>query len=641
MTYIDDPNDPATILADAGIFFSSYFGASDDDVVMNVVNPIFNPITTDPNFEFLGRFTAALVQVYDLVLPFDGKMAEVLLQRLGAIGNAVLANRDDQHNGPVDTFRGRVMPAWGFPTPDRDGKWNTDPYSAGYLSYPMVAFARRVADHPARYAQYQSEAVGFITAVIETYQAFHPELHLVDGDPHAYFNSPLGYKTLVCPDGKYQHACQGYRAGAGKSIPFNENLSMMQALAECALAADSALYRGSGVATGEQSRLATEEMPLVVAKNVAYFVDNLSSDTLSDGTPYFNWKTQPGGVNDDVSHDGFLLGCLAVVLELQTGLNSLLARAARVERIPFSGSVGIGLANTFLRKVWRNNNTLSGDIRGSDPGKDENDQCAGFIPYAQFDQWVWRRSRDTTFNPRVDDKGTPTPHLNVANHGALLRYREFSSNSSKYLRDFAGQNWIITPAPLAAGESHPTSIHDQKWLLILSGVVITDLRGEDGEWGHQTVSFIPDIAGPDDPDSTSGPLNWAINQYSIPKPAGSPGMDYLIRFSVEEWVPFVAPNAMFNESESMNCGFAVDVWRPNHFGNGTDVLTNLPVNNIFSGINADLAVREKDAWLHRLGYRVALLGKIVFVATSPALFGGPVLLSLKGGLQGTGKLAES
>lgn len=623
MTFIGDANDPATILADAGIFFSSYFGVSDDDVVMNVVNPIFNPITTDPNFEFLGRLTAALVQVYDLVLPFDGKMAEGLLQRLGAIANAVLANRDDKPHQPgfppgayFDAFRERVMPAWGFFTPDRDGKWNTDPYSAGYLSYPMVAFARRVADHPARYAQCQGEAVRFVTAVIETYQAFHPELHLVEDDPNAYFLSPSAYSTLVCPDGKYRKSCRGYRDGAGKSIPFNENLSMMQALAECALAADSALYRGAGAATGEQSRLATEEMPLVVAKNVAYFVDNLSSN----GNPYFNWKTQPGGVNDDVSHDGFLLGCLAVVLDLQTGLNSLLARAARAERIPFSGSVGIGLANTFLQKVWRNNNTLSGDIRGSDPGKNENDQCAGFIPYAQFDEWVWRRSRDTTFNPLVDNKGAPTPHLNVANHGALLRYREFNSNSTKYLRDFAGQNWVITPAPLAAGESRPTSIHNQKWLLILSGVVIADLRGEDGEWGHQTVSFMPDMAGPGDPDSTSGPLNWAINHYSIPKPAGSPEIDYLIRFSIEEWVPFVAPNGMFNESQSMNCGFAVDLWRPNHFGSGTDVLTNLPVNNIFSGINADLAVREKDAWLHRLGYRVALLGKIVFVATSPALF---------------------
>jgi hypothetical protein len=217
----------------------------------------------------------------------------------------------------------------------------------------------------------------------------------------------------------------------------------------------------------------------------------------------------------------------------------------------------------------------------------------------------------------------------VANHGALLRYREFNSNSIKYLRDFAGQNWVITPAPLAPGQSRPRSIHDQKWLLVLSGVVIADLRGEDGEWGRQTVSFMPDMAGPDDPDSTSGPLNWAINQYSIPKPAGSPGLDYLIRFSVEEWAPFVAPNAMFNESQSMNHGFAVDAWRPSQFGSGTNLLTKggtdvlTTVNNIFSGINADLAVREKDAWLYRLGYRITLLGKIVFVATSPPLFQKP------------------
>jgi hypothetical protein len=227
---------------------------------------------------------------------------------------------------------------------------------------------------------------------------------------------------------------------------------------------------------------------------------------------------------------------------------------------------------------------------------------------AQFDQWVWRRCRDTTFHTPGD--------LREDNHGALLRYREFSGNSTKYLTDFTGQNWLITPAPLAAGEPRPTSIHDQKWLVVLSGVVIADLQGASGEWFQQTVSFMPDMAGSDDPTATSGPLNWAINTYAIPKPAGSPGTQYLIRFSVEEWAPFVAPNSIFNESQSMNCGFAVDVWRPNHFGSGTDVLTNQPVNNIFSGINADLAVRESDAWLYRLGYTVTLLGKIVFVATS-------------------------
>jgi hypothetical protein len=44
-----------------------------------------------------------------------------------------------------------------------------------------------------------------------------------------------------------------------------------------------------------------------------------------------------------------------------------------------------------------------------------------------------------------------------------------------YLTNFAGQNWLITPAALALGEHPPASIHDQKWLLVLSGVVYANL----------------------------------------------------------------------------------------------------------------------------------------------------------------------
>jgi len=615
MTFVGDANDPATILADVETFFSTWFADTDDHEVENINAGFTGPTTLSYDIWQLGRLTSALTQVCDLVAPFDGVRAAGLLQRLGRIGGALLANRDDMRGFPADPFRGKVMPAWGMFTADRDGKWNTDVVTSGLLLYPMAAFARRVADQPVLYAQHQADAIRFITAVIQTYVAFRPELHLVDSDPHAYFFGPLKYADLQCTDGPNQHSCQGYRAMAGKPIDYNENLSMMKALAECALAADSALYRGSADATLEQLRLATDEMPLAIAKNVAFFLDSLSLNMLSDGTPYFDWKHILGGRDsEDIPHGGFSIGSLAVILELKNGLNSLLARAGRADRVQIDPSVGVGFANTFLRKVWRNNNTLSSDVSGSDPRVKngrviDNVECAGWIPLAQFDQWVWRRCRDTTFYYQP-------PDLREDNHGALLRYREFNSNSTKYLRDFAGQNWVITPAPLAVGEPRPTTIHDQKWLLVLSGVVIADLKGESGEWGHQTVSFMPDMAGPDDPTATSGPLNWAINHCSIPKPAGSPGEQYLIRFSVDEWAPFVASNAMFNASQSMNCGFAVDVWRPNQFGNGTDVLTNLPVNNIFSGINADLAVRESDGWLYRLGYSVTLLGRIVFVATS-------------------------
>ena len=47
----------------------------------------------------------------------------------------------------------------------------------------------------------------------------------------------------------------------------------------------------------------------------------------------------------------------------------------------------------------------------------------------------------------------------------------------KFLTNFAGQNWLITPASLAVGERPPASIRDQKWLLVLTGVVLADFKG--------------------------------------------------------------------------------------------------------------------------------------------------------------------
>ena len=184
----------------------------------------------------------------------------------------------------------------------------------------------------------------------------------------------------------------------------------------------------------------------------------------------------------------------------------------------------------------------------------------------------------------------------------------------KVLTDFAGQNWLITPAALAVGENPPASIHDQKFLLVLSGVVIANLEGNSSsQWLHETLSFLPDMAG----QQNSGPLNWAINRFSIPKP---PGQSFSIGFSLEEWAPFASLSSIFNQDQSINSGFAVDVWRPNHFATGTDAFTHSPVGNIFTGINVDVAVSDTDAWIYRIGYNVTLLGKIVFLTTPKTLF---------------------
>jgi hypothetical protein len=180
----------------------------------------------------------------------------------------------------------------------------------------------------------------------------------------------------------------------------------------------------------------------------------------------------------------------------------------------------------------------------------------------------------------------------------------------KFLTEFAGQNWLITPAALAVGERPPASIHDQKWMLFLSGVVIANFKGNSGAaWLNETMSFIPDMAGP----SNSGPLNWAISHYPIPRPPGNPGSNYNIVFSLEEWAPFASLSQIFDQDNSVNSGFAVNTWRPNHFETGTDLVSNQPISNIFTGINVDVSVRDSDAWIFKLGYNITLLGKIRFL----------------------------
>jgi hypothetical protein len=175
----------------------------------------------------------------------------------------------------------------------------------------------------------------------------------------------------------------------------------------------------------------------------------------------------------------------------------------------------------------------------------------------------------------------------------------------KTLSNFRGENWLITPAPLAANDPPAADIRDQKWLLVLTGVVEADLQGNStNQWLHETLSFKP---------HTDAVLNYAIDRYSIPEPNAPGGSFFEIMFSVEEWAPFAALSSIYDQDASDNAGFAVDVWRPTPFLSGPDVVTNQMVSNLFSGIDVDVAVRDTDAWIYRVSYHITLLGKIVFI----------------------------
>jgi hypothetical protein len=193
-----------------------------------------------------------------------------------------------------------------------------------------------------------------------------------------------------------------------------------------------------------------------------------------------------------------------------------------------------------------------------------------------------------------------------------------------FIGKYYGQNWLITPAAPVVGEPPPRTPLDQKWLVVLSGVVSASsdvvLQGNsNSNWFYQTVFFQPGngLSMCEIGSSNAGPLNYVINKYHIPRPYSTPpDHDYVTVFAMEQMSPFVSLSWTFDANQSVNAGYAVRVWRPhgpvlnsvsvdpNHLGQ--------PLNNIFEGINVDLAIRDNDAYILALSYNITILGHIGF-----------------------------
>jgi hypothetical protein len=172
------------------------------------------------------------------------------------------------------------------------------------------------------------------------------------------------------------------------------------------------------------------------------------------------------------------------------------------------------------------------------------------------------------------------------------------------LKTFSGQNWLITPAALALNERPPRDIHDQKWLLVLTGASYANLKGTDFDEvpDVKPVHFIPDIAGP---------CNWAINHHGVPRPPGVEGQNYNVEFQAELWAPFATVNGSIDEDSDW-AQVEAHNWRPGPFRSGFDAFSGNPVANIFNGLVVNCVVADSDATLTLIGYNITLIGKIVF-----------------------------
>ncbi|MBK8610822.1 MAG: hypothetical protein IPL84_13015 [Chitinophagaceae bacterium] len=114
-------------------------------------------------------------------------------------------------------------------------------------------------------------------------------------------------------------------------------------------------------------------------------------------------------------------------------------------------------------------------------------------------------------------------------------------------------------------------------LFVLSGIIRTETKGSSQNW-------------------LNVPITCQINIPTLPQGQG---------FFIHYHAPFAALNSVFNQNQSVNSGHSVNTCRlkdvnPNgNFGSNTITL------------ELGLAVRDSDAYLHRVGFNITLAGVIL------------------------------
>jgi hypothetical protein len=154
---------------------------------------------------------------------------------------------------------------------------------------------------------------------------------------------------------------------------------------------------------------------------------------------------------------------------------------------------------------------------------------------------------------------------------------------------FAISDWLLTPAPWRVDQ--PPTPDQQRWLFVLTGIVLTDFQGQSSDnWREDILELYPDNA-----------ITEAL--YSVRQRRDGIG----VGFHVEQWAPFATVNATFDAEVSVNAGYGANEVTPIFVTWAAPQL----IPQIFEGLRVKAVVRDSDAYLSRIGYYVTLLGTIV------------------------------
>jgi hypothetical protein len=144
---------------------------------------------------------------------------------------------------------------------------------------------------------------------------------------------------------------------------------------------------------------------------------------------------------------------------------------------------------------------------------------------------------------------------------------------------FSVQNYLTQP------------LGGNKFLISLSGVAFVELTGQQGSgWRREVVEMYVSLIE------------------ALRVTGRAPRQGYHLAFALQQWTSLVTPNAFTDLNQAVDFGVAVDQF-------GVDWQQGAPRTSIHVTIN--IAARDIDTVLHRIGYMLILIGDVVEVADIP------------------------
>jgi hypothetical protein len=147
------------------------------------------------------------------------------------------------------------------------------------------------------------------------------------------------------------------------------------------------------------------------------------------------------------------------------------------------------------------------------------------------------------------------------------------------INQFAVENYLTQP------------LGGNKFLISLSGVAFVDLTGQQGSGWHRDVGDM-----------------YVSLANALRVTGRTPRQGYHFEFALQQWTSLVTLNAFTDLNQAVDFGVAVDAFQ-------VDWQQGAPRTAIHVTVN--IAARDIDTFLHRIGYMLILIGDVVEVADRP------------------------